>query len=241
MKSNAELKQEAKEMLAGRWKEAILLNLVPTIVTVAAVLVVLLIVALPAFLLWNTNIIQNSFNDGTLNSSLDLDFGQSGGSSFFSGIIGTFFYVGISWTFLDLLRHKKTTIVPFKDVFRGFQAPYGIGILVIYLFSSIFIFFWSLLFIIPGIIKQYSYSQAYLIYYDEYSQTGVPPKYLDSITKSRQIMDGYKAQLFILDLSFIGWHILSIFTLGIGYLWLTPYISATKAAFYNNLIQPLQD
>ena len=241
MKSNAELKQEAKEMLAGRWKEAILLNLVPTIVTVAAVLVVLLIVALPAFLLWNTNIIQNSLNDGTLNSSLDLDFGQSGGSSFFSGIIGTFFYVGISWTFLDLLRHKKTTIVPFKDVFRGFQAPYGIGILVIYLFSSIFIFFWSLLFIIPGIIKHYSYSQAYLIYYDEYSQTGVPPKYLDSITKSRQIMDGYKAQLFILNLSFIGWHILSIFTLGIGYLWLTPYISATKAAFYNNLIQPLQD
>ena len=54
-------------------------------------------------------------------------------------------------------------------------------------------------------------------------------------------MDGYKAQLFILNLSFIGWHILSIFTLGIGYLWLTPYISATKAAFYNNLIQPLQD
>ncbi|HRL51948.1 MAG TPA: hypothetical protein PLU84_06415, partial [Enterococcus aquimarinus] len=63
MKSNAELKQEAKEMLAGRWKEAILLNLVPTIVMVAAVLVVLFIVALPAFLLWNTNIIQNSFND----------------------------------------------------------------------------------------------------------------------------------------------------------------------------------
>ena len=48
-------------------------------------------------------------------------------------------------------------------------------------------------------------------------------------------MKGYKGQLFILDLSFIGWHILAIMTAGIGYLWLTPYISTTKAAFYDNL------
>lgn len=48
-------------------------------------------------------------------------------------------------------------------------------------------------------------------------------------------MDGFKAKLFFLDLSFIGWHFLSIITFGIGYLWLTPYISATKAAFYQNL------
>lgn len=239
MKSNAELKQEAKEMLAGRWKDAILLNLVPTVIAIIALVVMLLIFAIPAYLLWNSNIIQNSMNDGMLNRSMDLDFGQSGGSGFFSGIIGTFFAVGISWTFLDVLRQKKTTIEPFKDVFKGFQAPYGIGILVIYLLSSIFIFFWTLLFIIPGIIKGYSYSQAYFIYYDEYTQTGVAPRYLDSITKSRQLMDGFKAQLFFLDLSFIGWHILCIFTLGIGYLWLVPYMSATKAAFYNNLAKPL--
>lgn len=239
MKSNAQLKQEAKEMLAGRWKEAILLNLVPTVIAIIAAIVILVILAIPAYFLWNNNIIQDSMNNGTINQSLDLDFGQSGGSGFFSGIIGTFFAVGISWTFLDVLRQKKTTIVPFKDVFKGFQAPYGIGILVIYLLTSIFISLWSLLFIIPGIIKSYSYSQAYFIYYDEYVETGTPPRYLAMITKSRQLMDGFKTQLFLLDLSFIGWHILSIFTLGIGYLWLVPYISSTKAAFYNNLAKPI--
>ena len=48
-------------------------------------------------------------------------------------------------------------------------------------------------------------------------------------------MNGYKGQLFWLDLSFIGWHILAWLTCGIGYLWLNPYIYATKAVFYNNL------
>ncbi|HAX1154783.1 TPA: DUF975 family protein, partial [Enterococcus faecium] len=51
----------------------------------------------------------------------------------------------------------------------------------------------------------------------------------------RKLMDGYKGQLFWLDLSFIGWHILALATAGIGYLWLSPYISATKAAFYEQL------
>ena len=100
---------------------------------------------------------------------------------------------------------------------------------------SIFTFLWSLLFIIPGIVKSYAYSQAYYIYYDTYQTTGQTPGYLDTITASRRIMDGHKGQLFWLDLSFIGWHLLAVLTLGIGYLWLSPYIAATKAAFYEEL------
>ena len=53
--------------------------------------------------------------------------------------------------------------------------------------------------------------------------------------KAGKLMDDYKGQLFWLDLSFIGWHILALATAGIGYLWLSPYISATKAAFYEQL------
>lgn len=229
MKTNAELKQEAKEMLAGRWKEAALMNLVPAAIAIIFI-ILLMIIAIPAFLLLDSN-------TGNINTYASIDFNpaSSGGSSFFGGIIGAFFMVGISWTFLDILRDPRIQIEPLKDAFRGFRSPYGGGIAIIYLLSSILTFLWALLFIIPGIVKQYAYSQAYFIYYDEYSNTGMAPSYLDSITESRRLMDGFKGQLFLLDLSFIGWHFLCLFTFGIGYLWLTPYISATKAAFYNNL------
>lgn len=237
MRTNAQLKQEAKDVLAGRWKEAVLMNLIPAAIQILAVLVIAALFAIPAFFLWNTNTVQEVIHNGEFANNIDLNLGSQSGSGLFGGIIGTFFTVGISWTFLDLLRGSKTSIVPLKDALRGFQAPYGIGILVIYLLSSIFTFFWTLLFIIPGIIKSYAYSQAYFIYYDEYRQTGVPPQYLDSITKSRRLMNGHKGRLFLLDLSFIGWHFIAALTLGIGYLWLMPYISATKAAFYADLAQ----
>lgn len=106
----------------------------------------------------------------------------------------------------------------------------GLAVLI-----SIFTTLWGLLLVIPGIIKSYSYSQSYFIYYDIVQETGQTPKVLDTITASRKLMDGYKGKLFWLDLSFIGWHILALATAGIGYLWLSPYISATKAAFYEQL------
>ncbi|MHC5269147.1 DUF975 family protein [Enterococcus sp. LJL98] len=229
MKSNAELKQEAKEMLAGRWKDAVLMNLVPA--AIAIILVILfMIIAVPAVMFLNSN-------TSTIDASANFNPGSSSGSSFFGGIIGAFFTAGITWTFLDILRNPSLKIEPFKDIFLGFKSPYAGGIVIIYLLSSIFTFLWALLFIIPGIIKQYAYSQAYYVYYDAYENTGVAPSYLDAITESRRLMDGFKGQLFILDLSFIGWHILCLFTLGIGYLWLTPYIHATKAAFYKQLAE----
>ncbi|HWJ79459.1 MAG TPA: DUF975 family protein, partial [Niallia sp.] len=58
----------------------------------------------------------------------------------------------------------------------------------------------------------------------------------EAITESRRRMNGYKWKYFLLNLSFIGWGILGLFTLGIGYLWLIPYIYASNAAFYKNLI-----
>src|SRR5690606_11316295 len=96
---------------------------------------------------------------------------------------------------------------------------------------GIFTFLWSLLLVIPGIIKSLSYSQAYFIIKDHPEMS-----VLDAITESRHRMNGYKWKYFLLNLSFIGWGILSILTLGIGLLWLVPYITASYAAFYNDLI-----
>ena len=87
-----------------------------------------------------------------------------------------------------------------------------------------------LLFIIPGIIKSFSYAMTYFIINDhpEYSIN-------QAITESRRMMDGHKMEYFILCLSFIGWFILSCITLGIGFLWLIPYFYTTSAAFMKRL------
>ncbi len=102
---------------------------------------------------------------------------------------------------------------------------------VLGLLVNLFVSLWSLLFIIPGIVKSYSYSMAYYIKCDhpEYSAT-------QAIDESRKLMYGHKWRLFTLHLSFIGWYILCTFTFGIGFLWLSPYIVAAQTEFYLDLI-----
>lgn len=232
-KTRSELKQEAKEMLSGQWGAAILLHLIPTLITLA----ITAIIGFSAFSFLNRlGITLDSLATSAPDISEVAENGGSGGSySLLGGLLATIFSTGISWTYLDLLRRRKEKIVPFKDVFRGFHLPFLVGIICLYLITSVFTFFWSLLFIIPGIIKSFSYSQSYFIYYDVYEETGTKMSFLDTITASRRLMDGHKLELFVLHLSFIPWHIAAGLTLGIGYLWLNPYISATTAAFYENI------
>lgn len=230
MKTRRELKADAKAILKGRWKDSVLMCLVPTLISIAILVITILIVIIPIATLAQNG---NYMTDPASNATGGGAGGNSGGM--IGGLISTIFAAGISWTFLDILRGRKNTIQPFKDVFRGFAGPFLLGVVCIYFLSSIFTFLWLLLFIIPGIIKAYSYSQAYFVYYDTYEATGTRPGFLDCITASRRLMKGHKLELFVLDLSFLGWQILALLTLGIGNLWLTPYMSATKAAFYENL------
>lgn len=95
------------------------------------------------------------------------------------------------------------------------------------LFMGLFIWLWSLLLIVPGIIASYRYRLApYLM--AENPNLGIR----EAVNMSKELMDGHKWRLFCLELSFIGWGILSALTCGIGDLWLNPYISAATAAFY---------
>lgn len=258
MKTTAELKAEAKEALRGRWGSAILLNLIPTIFSILASLFIMLLVGgmifFGAFLFSGSPNAENTLNEITqtidsatqeAGTSVQDEINQGryeyrtnwnvNGGGLIGSVISTLFMSGISWTFLDILRRKRDTIVPFKDATRGFNGLYIGGVALIALLTYIFVSLWSLLLLIPGIVKSYAYSQSQFIYYDTIENTGRKPKVLDTITASRRLMDGHKGRLFWLDLSFIGWHILAVVTLGIGYLWLNPYISATKAAFYENL------
>ena len=93
----------------------------------------------------------------------------------------------------------------------------------------------ELLFLIPGIIKGYAYSQAVLIYKDTVDRTGEQPSARACLDESQRLMKGHKADLFVLELSFIGWFILTVFTFGLLGLWLTPYWTMSQVVFYENL------
>ena len=99
------------------------------------------------------------------------------------------------------------------------------------LLYSVFLVLWTMLFIIPGIIKSYSYRMVPFIVqdYPELSAREV-------INKSREMMNGQKMEAFKLDLSFIGWFALSLLTLGlVGVFWTNPYFYNTNAALYRRL------
>lgn len=229
MKTTGELKMEAKQVLKGRWGKAVLLNIIPTLLGIAVLFFVFLAGAVWFFFHGSGDSMVSSVSEYQQSNA------SGGGTSLVSAIISALFMSGISWTYLDLLRGERTEIDPFKDAFRGFQGVFLGGVILLAIITNIFISLWTLLFIIPGIVKAYAYTQSYFIYYDQIQATGEKPKVLDTITASRRLMKGQKGRLFWLDLSFIGWHILAILTIGIGYLWLNPYISATKAAFYEDL------
>lgn len=104
------------------------------------------------------------------------------------------------------------------------------------LIREFWIMLWSLLFVIPGIIKRYAYSQAMFIA-AEFPNVGAKK----AIQISKIITNNHKADLLFLDLSFIGWFILSAITFNIGDLWLTPYIKMTKINAYHDLLQHALD
>lgn len=138
---------------------------------------------------------------------------------------------GSTVTFLKFSRDNN---ISFEVLFSGFK-DYGRIVGVMFL-RNLFIFLWSLLLIIPGIIKGYSYAMTEYLIADN---PGMEP--LEAITKSREMMNGWKAKLFLLDLSLIGWWFLCLFTCGIGFLWLGAYFKTNRALFYNEMINYMED
>ncbi len=134
---------------------------------------------------------------------------------------------------LGYCRFNKNLIMNknpmFGDIFSRFDLFWK-GF-VMQLLISIYTFLWTLLFIIPGIIAAYSYALTPYILDDNPDMT-----VNEAIGYSKELMVGRKWRLFLLQLSFIGWAILCILTCGIGFLWLTPYASASYAAFYLDAI-----
>ena len=116
------------------------------------------------------------------------------------------------------------------EVLAGFFIAFGIVSTTLFL-RDLFLVMWGLLFIIPALIKGYSYCMVPFILteHPELSATEV-------ITRSREMMNGHKWRAFLLDLSFIGWILLGVLTLGLGLIfWTEPYMFSTRAALYLKL------
>lgn len=128
--------------------------------------------------------------------------------------------------FLDNLRSGKAFDV--QSLFEGYNDY--LRITGTYLLMCVYICLWTLLLVIPGIIKSVAYSQTLFILRDEPTL-----KYNGAIERSMAMMEGHKMDFFLLILSFIGWYILGIVSLGIGFLWINPYITRALVIFYEDL------
>ena len=130
---------------------------------------------------------------------------------------------GLMVGFLEVFRGNSLEI---ETLFSGFKSRIWSTEALKYIYSIL----WSLLLIIPGIIKSYSYAMTEFILKDN-------PELQNNaaIEKSMEMMQGHKLRLFLLHLSFIGWFILGILTLFIGFFWIMPYVYTAQAAFYEDL------
>ena len=128
--------------------------------------------------------------------------------------------------YVSFLNSKRTgEVVRIENLFDGFK-DYA-RVFLTNLLQSIYIVLWTLLLIIPGIIKSIAYSQTFFVLKDNPEL-----KNNAAIERSMAMMEGHKMEYFCLILSFIGWIMLSILTLGIGLLWLSPYMATAIAHFY---------
>ncbi|MBQ8293040.1 MAG: DUF975 family protein [Bacilli bacterium] len=133
--------------------------------------------------------------------------------------------VGYAKFNLDLVDSKEISI---KTLFIYF--PQIIKIFLANLLVSVYVLLWSLLFIIPGIIASYSYA---MVPYILAENPNLSIKMV--LAESKRIMKGNRFRLFCLEFSFIGWVLLCILTLGLGFYFLNPYMAAARADFYREV------
>lgn len=215
MKSNQYYKNEALSALRGNWANA----LVATIILIALAL------------FFSSNDAINSYYQRIV---INPFIGYS--LTFVSLFVLLPLAVGYSNSMRVLLETGDNRLAN-----NSFSLGFGNWLHVVWgmILSTIYIFLWTLLLIIPGIIKSYSYALTpyILVEHPEMSAN-------EAIEESMRLMDGHKFDLFYLQLSFIGWAILSILSLGLGFFWLIPYQMTAQAAFYRDIkneAMPLQD
>lgn len=133
--------------------------------------------------------------------------------------------VGLMAYYLKLVRGKEFSLSDLKAYY-----PVFFKIFIMELLVGIFVTLWSMLLIIPGIIAAISYSMVYFICVDKEKLSA-----METIKESKRLMNGYKLDYFVFNLSFIGWILLIPLTLGIAAIWVVPYITIADTMYYDKL------
>ena len=161
-----------------------------------------------------------------LNLVVDIFTADVGLPSTFISILASLLSLVLGSGFtLYCMAVRRSERAEFLTLFDGFSFVGKVIALNVIMYA--FIWLWSMLFIIPGIVAGYSYAMTPFIMSEH---PDMPAS--EAIRASKELMDGHKGELFWLDLTFIGWSLLSALTLNLGNLWLNPYRNAAYAAFY---------
>lgn len=234
MKYAADFRSIARAALRGRWFIAVMVTLVAAVLGGTG-----------------SNRPEIKFNISESGANLSLNvvgqpiFSTGGNPGLIALLAGGILYIVLAalvmaavWLFLGSVAgvgYSKFTLqladendAGFENLFQYF--PYWKNAVCTRLLTSLYTFLWSLLLIIPGIIASYSYAMTGYILAEHPELTAG-----EAIASSKEMMYGNRWRLFCLHFSFIGWAILCAFTLGIGNLWLNPYMNVSEAAFYREI------
>lgn len=226
----SEYRAAARNMLRGRWGQAVLVGLVASILGGTSDFITTRLNSNPD----SNSGIRLNLNDYTYNNLLESSwFHMVGAVTLAVSIIFALVFLiigGAVQTGYAKYNMKLVNGAPtgFSDLFSEF---YRLGTcFVMNLIKSVLITIGMFLFVIPGIILLYAYSMAPYILAEHPDYTAT-----QALRESRMMMRGHKWRLFCLQFSFIGWALLAGLTCGIGVLWLIPYQEASNAIFYLEL------
>ncbi len=213
MKTNSEIRQESLSILKGNWASG-----------VGVTLLLFVVITLCS----------------ALTASIGLGSAEAGAAKTIIGSISEllnllvaifiFYPLAMSMVIMFLSFVKSGEKLSAKGLTLGFKSPLYSKSIVLYLLIAIYTFLWSLLLIVPGIIKSLSYALAPYILAENPEL-----KANEAIEKSMAMMDGHKMQLFLMWLGYAGFALLSILALGIPLLWLHPYYQVVMVKFYEEV------
>jgi uncharacterized membrane protein len=144
-------------------------------------------------------------------------------------MLGGYVLFGMTKTYIGVTKNEQPII---EDSLLSGIKNQPVRAPLLNLIQSFFLAFWTLLFVIPGIIKSYSYALSYYLIVED---NLISP--INAITKSRKLMDGHKLDLFMLDLGYLGWYLLSLFTFGILLIWVIPWHQTARTLFFADVVQ----
>ena len=245
MKRNSDYKKAALAALKGNWGKAVLATVVfMAIIYIASGPYVYNTVMMQTYVRENMPTLTSTTSLGSaIGQAMQVSLSMAQDPEYISlqtktnGSMGLFSLasiflivplgIGFANAFLKLLRQGDNALTEntLKFATRNYWHKVWGGFLM-----SLFIFLWSLLLVIPGIVKAFSYAMTPFIL-EENPELGAN----EAIDRSRAMMKGHKFDLFWLLLSFIGWYLLCLITFGLALLWVTPYVETAIASFYEDV------